>query len=359
MIRIAADGDGRAVADVGQHPAGVRTIVRTHPADGRQLHAGILPAAASLTGLVAVRTLAHGTLVPPPHQGPHAMTLSRRQFLAASAAGVALGAVTQSRSLAAESSDFGWLNVGAQSYSFRKFGFERALKQYQTLGLKYAEFTRDHVPLKSTPDQIDILKKQCVEYGITPVAYGVQSYKKGSPDNRKNFELGKQLGLKYLSADPDPDSFDDLDKLCEEYKIAIGIHPHGPASDKGGKLHRWYSAEVILPAVKDHHPLIGTCIDTGHILRCSVVGKKLDPAEQIRIMGARNFGLHVKDFDPEKKHEVIVGRGALDLVAIVKALKDVGFRGYANLEYELNPEDPTADMAEGLKALAAAVKKAG
>ena len=33
-----------------------------------------------------------------------------------------------------------------------------------------------------------------------------------------------------FSADPDPDSFDSLDKLCDEYKIAIGIHPHGPSA---------------------------------------------------------------------------------------------------------------------------------
>jgi sugar phosphate isomerase/epimerase len=199
----------------------------------------------------------------------------------------------------------------------------------------------------------------CGDYGVTPVAYGVQSFKKKSDDNRKNFELAKTLGLKYLSADPDPDSFDDLDKLCEEYKVAIGIHPHGPTGRNQKQMHRWYSAEVILPAVKDHHPLIGTCIDTGHILRCVLLDKKLDPAEEIRTMGKRNFGLHLKDFDEKKKEEVIVGQGMLDVPSVVKALKDVGFAGYCNLEYELHPNDPTADMAQGLKALSAAVKKVG
>jgi inosose dehydratase len=287
------------------------------------------------------------------------MTLSRRKFLAASAAGAVLGALDPSHLFAAEApKSYGWLNVGAQSYSFRDFNLERALKQYQTLGLKYAEFYSKHVPLNSNPSQLDIIKKHCEEYGVQPVAYGVQDFKKGSPNNRKNFELAKRLGVKYISANPDPDSFDDLDKLCEEYKIAIGIHPHGP-SGKRGPLHRWYSAEIIMAAVKDHDPLIGTCIDTGHILRCSLVGKNLDPAEQIRIMGKRNFGLHLKDFDPKKEEEVIVGQGALDLPGVLRALKDVGFTGYCNLEYELNPKDPTADMAQGLKALAAAVQKAG
>jgi inosose dehydratase len=289
------------------------------------------------------------------------MTLSRRQFLAASAASAALGALAQPCSPAADApQSYGSLNVGAQSYSFRKFDFERALKQYQTLGLKYAEFTRDHIPLKSTPAQLDALKKLCAEYGVQPIAYGVQSFKKNSDDNKRNFELAKRMGLKYLSADPDPDSFDDLDKLCEEYQIAIGIHPHGPSgSGRNMKMHRWYSAEVILPAVKDHNPLIGTCIDVGHILRCVLMDKKLDPVQQIHMMGARNFGLHLKDFDPAKKKEVIVGQGALDVPGIVKVLKEIDFKGYVNLEYELNEQNPTADMAEGLKVLAAAVQKVG
>jgi len=289
------------------------------------------------------------------------MPLSRREFLAASAAGAALGALARSHSLAADApQSYGWLNVGAQSYSFRDFPLERALKQYQALGLKYGEFFSKHIPLTSKPAEIEAAKKLCQEYGVTPVAYGVQRFSRNADDNRKNFELGKALGLKYLSADPDPDSFDSLDKLCDEYQIAIGIHPHGP-SGRGNnmKMHRWYSAEVILAAVKDHNPLIGTCIDTGHILRCVLLNKPLDPAEQIRMMGKRNFGLHLKDFDPKTKEEVIVGRGSLDVAGVVRALKDVGFRGYANLEYELNPQDPTADMAEGLKALAAATQKVG
>ncbi len=289
------------------------------------------------------------------------MTLSRRQFLAASTAGAACfsGRLGSQLACAADApASYGWLNVGAESYSFREFNLERALKQYQTLGLKYAEWYSKHVPLKSTPAQLDVIKAQCEEYGVQPIAYGVQSFKKGSPDNRKNFELGKRLGVKYISASPAPDSFDDLDKLCEEYKIKIAIHPHGP-SGKRGPLDHWYSAEIILPAIKDHSPLIGSCIDTGHILRCWLVGKKLDPVEQIRMMGKRNFGLHLKDFDPKKEEEVIVGQGALDVPGVVKALKDVGFQGYVNLEYELNPKDPTADMAQGLKALAAAVKQVG
>src|SRR5947209_5479949 len=83
-----------------------------------------------------------------------------------------------------------------------------------------------------------------------------------------------------FSADPEPDSFDVLDKLVAEYRIAIAIHPHGPVGPN--RLHRWYSAEVIMAAVKDHHPLIGSCLDTGHLIRAAQLGKMLDPAAEIR-----------------------------------------------------------------------------
>ena len=283
---------------------------------------------------------------------------SRRDFLATSA--VAATALAVGTARGADASPYGSWNIGAQSYSFRDFDLEGALKNYQTLGLKYAEFFSRHIPLDSSPARIQAILNTCKQYGVTPAAYGVQQFTKDHDANRKNFELGKALGLKYLSADPSKDSFDSLDKLCDEYKIAIGIHPHGP----GGRpprltMHQWYSAEVILPAVKDHHPLIGTCIDTGHILRCILLDKKLDPADQIRQMGARNFGLHLKDFDEKTKAECIVGKGMLDVAGVLKALKDVKFTGYINLEYELNSKNPTPDMAEGLKVLQDAVKKVG
>jgi sugar phosphate isomerase/epimerase len=164
------------------------------------------------------------------------------------------------------------------------------------------------------------------------------------------------LGIQTFSADPNPDSFDSLDKLCDEYKISIAIHPHGPAG--GGKLHRWYSAEIILKAVKDHHPLIGTCLDTGHLIRAEQLGVKLDPAQQVRAMGARNFGMHLKDHDNQKKTDVVFGKGALDVPAVLKALKDVKFKGYISIEYEANPNDPSPDVKACLDVFKDAVKKA-
>ncbi|MGV2432761.1 MAG UNVERIFIED_CONTAM: sugar phosphate isomerase/epimerase [Rickettsiaceae bacterium] len=276
--------------------------------------------------------------------------MNRRDFIASAIA------LTASATLGREDKKdpFGGFRLGAQSYTFREFNLEQALMRMQKLGLKYGEFYQKHCPMTTDEASIKAFQKICSDYGVTPWAWGVQAFTKNHDANKKVFEFGKALGLKMFSADPTPDSFDSLDKLCDEYKIAIGIHPHGPA---GKGLHRWYSAEVILAAVKDHHKLIGACLDTGHLIRSAQMGKTLDPAAQVKLMGERNFGLHLKDHDNKAKHDVIIGKGALDVPKLLAALAEVKFTGMISIEYEHNSKEPTKDVESCVKVFSDAASK--
>ena len=282
------------------------------------------------------------------------MSLSRRSFLATSAAAIAVPTIGR----AAPADPWGGFTVGVQSYTFRKFSLERALKTCQDLGLKYAEFYNGHIPPNSSPEAIKAYLKQCSDFGVTPIAFGVERFTKDHDKNKKLFEFGKALGVKALSADPDPDSLDSLDKLVDEYKIAIAIHPHGPS---GKAMHRWKDAEMIMGVVKNHHALIGTCLDTGHLIRSAQMGFNFDLVEQIKIMGDRNFGFHLKDHDNKRKTDVPFGdkTGVLNVLAILKALKDVKFKGYIAIEYEANEDNPTADVKLCLDYFKEQVKKLG
>ena len=284
--------------------------------------------------------------------------LTRRTFLQTSAA-AALSLTALPKLFAADdkkNDDFGGFKLGAQSYTFRHFDLEPALKKIKELNLTYAEFYQKHVPLNASPEQLQAILKLCKDYDVKPVAYGVQSFTKNHDANKKVFEFGEALGIKAFSADPDPDSFDSLDKLCDEYKIAIGIHPHGP---QGNKLHRWYSSEVILNAVKSHHKLIGSCLDTGHLIRAAQLGKKLDPATEIRTMGDRNFGVHLKDHDNDKKTDVIFGKGVLDVPGVLKALREVKFAYAISIEYEAHEDNPSDDVKQCVAVFKESVKKIG
>jgi inosose dehydratase len=281
----------------------------------------------------------------------------RRQFLQTVVAAAGLGALARLLGAAdAKNDPYGGFILGIQSYTFRNFDLEQALKRMKDLGVRHAEFYSKHIPLNATPEQLQAILKLCKEYDVKPLAWGVQSFTKNHDANRKVFDFGKALGIRMFSASPSKDSFDSLDKCCEEYKIAIGIHPHGPI--KGGKeLDPWYSAEVILAAVKDHHPLIGSCLDTGHLIRAAQLGKQLDPAKEVRLMGARNFGMHLKDHDNKKKEDVVFGKGVLDVPAVLKALRDVNFKGMISIEYEAHPQEPTEDVQACLAVVRESVKK--
>jgi inosose dehydratase len=277
--------------------------------------------------------------------------LDRRSFLAAGAAALALPALADEK----KADPFGGFKVGAQSYTFREFGLEQALSRMKKLGLKYGEFFRDHCPMTRKDAAIKAFLNLCKKYEVTPLAWGVQGFTKDHDANKKVFDFGKALGIKMFSADPSPDSFDSLDKLCDEYKIAIGIHPHGPVGK--GKLHQWWSAEVIMKAVKDRHELIGACLDTGHLIRAAQLDKKLDVPQQIRHMAKRNFGMHLKDHDNKRKTDVVIGKGALDVPAVIKALREVKFAGLISIEYEANAKEPTRDVQMCVEVFKKAAKK--
>ncbi len=286
---------------------------------------------------------------------------SRRKFLQAAAVSAVGAAYVPAVSQAGEPRQepakdaFGGFTVGIQSYTYRQLSFERALEQMQMLGVRNAELYRGHVPVTATEAQLKAAKTLLEKYQVTPVAFGVERFTKDHVANRRLFEFARRLGVRFLTADPDPDSFDSLDRLVVEFGIGIAIHPHGP---QGKQLHRWYSAEEIMKAVRER-TLIGSCLDTGHLIRSAQepFNRKLDPAQQVRHMRNRNFGMHLKDHDNKKRTDVPFGRGVLNVPEVLRALREVNFGGYIAIEYEANPANPTPDVRACLDALREAVRK--
>jgi inosose dehydratase len=288
--------------------------------------------------------------------------LTRRQFLAGSTA-VAASAIASTAlgQNAAANDGFGGFTVGIQSYTFRNFNFEQAMQRIADLGVRNVELYRNHVPLSSTPQQFDAIKATLRGHNITPISFGVESFTSDAAANRRTFEFARNLGVRYLSADPAPDSFDSLNDLVAEFNIAIAIHPHGPSG--GNLLHRWHRASIINAAIRNRHRLIGTCIDTGHIIRCAQPPHNLDlnPSAEIRAMGARNFGLHLKDHNNQTRRDVVYGRdgGVLNVPDILRTLRAVNFTGYIAIEYEANPDNPAPDVRACLDVFREAVRTIG
>jgi sugar phosphate isomerase/epimerase len=275
--------------------------------------------------------------------------LSRRRFLALSSAATGAAWLGNSPLLAAD--DWGGFPVGVQSYSLRGFKLPEAIRHLQGMGVKHVEFAGTHVSPTASDTEIAEALKLCGDAGLKVSSHGVNRFTKDHDANRKIFEFVKKLGARTITANPDPDSFDSLDKLVAEYDMRIAIHNHGPTD-------RYYKKVAdVVAAVKDHDKRIGGCVDCGHYIRSGE-----DPVQCVLTLNDRVYGVHMKDEaerDTPKTANVIIGKGYLDLVRLFKALKQVKFPadGALSLEYEANPMNPIDEMKACLTAAKEAIAK--
>ena len=283
------------------------------------------------------------------------MSISRRRFMVLSGAAAA-GAtffdapeILRANNLLQKKDPYGGFPMGAQSYSLRNFNLVEAIRHLKGLGLHYTEFYSKHLNPNAKPEKIKSVLKLLKDADITLNAHGVNGFSKNHDANRKTFEFAKKAGIKNITANPQRDSFDSLDKLCAEFDIRICIHNHGP-----GALYDKIADTT--KAIKDRHKNIGACIDTGHYLR-----SKEDPVKAVHELKGRVFALHIKDEEKmeKKSKNVIIGTGHLDLVGLFKALKDTKFPadGSVSLEYEANPKNPVDDMRQCLEQAKKAIAK--
>jgi sugar phosphate isomerase/epimerase len=284
-------------------------------------------------------------------------TLSRRRVLALSTAAAAgatfseIPNILRAANLAADDPFGGW-PIGVQSYSLRKFNTVEAIRHIQGMGVHFAEFYSKHLAIDASADQLAETKKLLASADVTLNAHGVSGFSKDHEANRKVFAFAKRAGIKNITANPEPDAFDSLDKLVAEYDIRICIHNHGP-----GALFDKIAS--VLDAVEGHDKRIGACVDTGHFIRSGE-----DPVEAVRKIKDRVFAVHLKD-DTHKgdkgSHNVVIGKANLDVTGIFKALRDIKFPadGSISLEYESNPDNPIDDMKQCLAVARESIAKVG
>jgi sugar phosphate isomerase/epimerase len=278
---------------------------------------------------------------------------SRRSFLAASAltcGSAALGGGLATIPRVASAKDPLPLNLGIQMYSLRAFPVDKALDLVKELGLTRVEFYPGMLPVTDDAEKIAAFKKNLADRGLTLSGYGVNHFGKNGDANRKIFEFVKALGTSIILADPSPDSFENLNELVKEFDMRIAIHNHGPK-------HRYNKVLDVVSAVEKYDQRIGACADLGHYLRS---GER--PVDVIRALEGRLYGIHLKDHAEMKEgaRGVILGKGLIDVPAVMEALVAVKFPadGSLSLEYEENAKDPLADLKECVATAKAALGQA-
>jgi len=273
-------------------------------------------------------------------------TQSRREFFkVASVAGsaLAIGSVLGGPGSAAEAATQEAKKklpfpLGLASYTLRKFDLDQTLAMTQRVGLTHICLKSFHLPLDATPDQIAAAAAKVKAAGIDLYGGGVITMKTDKDVNQA-FDYAKAAGMRTIVGAPVPDVLPLVNEKVKQFDIEVAIHNHGP----GDKVYP--TPESIYQKVEKLDPRIGLCIDIGHTQRIGA-----DPVADSERFADRLLDLHIKDVSaaaPEGQ-TVEIGRGMIDIPALLRTLIKIKYARVASFEYEKDENDPLAGLAESV-----------
>jgi sugar phosphate isomerase/epimerase len=224
--------------------------------------------------------------------------------------------------------------LGIQMWTFRMFSFSDALNKVDSSGIKNIEaFIGQNLGggmpgkygLDMSAETLAKLKALLSKHGIQAVAMGV-IVPKNKAEWIKTFELAKNLGMSYITAEPIKSQWDMVDSLAGVYGIPVAIHDHP-------KPNMYWSPDSVLAAIQGHTH-IGSCADVGHWAR-----NGLNPVDCLKKLEGHIIGVHLKDiveFNNPKANDTVVSKGVVDFPAVLAELKRQNFKGMLSIEHESN-----------------------
>ncbi len=229
------------------------------------------------------------------------------------------------------------LKLGVASYTLRKFSLDQAIAMTREAGVRYICLKDMHLPLKSTKAERQEARRKIEAAGLVLMGGGVIYMKNNEEEVRSYFEYAKDAGMPTIVCSPDPDALDTVERLAKQYDIRIAIHNHGPTDKK------YPSPLDVLKLIKDRDAHLGICIDVGHTVRIDQ-----DPVPIIEECASRLYDFHMKDVTEAtaKGKPIAVGRGVIDIVAVLKTLLKINYAYHLALEYEDKPDEPMPGMCE-------------
>lgn len=237
--------------------------------------------------------------------------------------------------------------IGVQMWTFRMFTFAEALDKVDSSGVNYIEAfwgqplgagLKDSFGINMSDESKTKIKELLQAKNIKMVAMGVIV-----PHTReeweKAFDLAKDFGLSYITAEPLKNQWDMIDSMAGAYGIRVAIHDHP-------KPNAYWSPDSVLAATVGH-PNIGSCADLGHWARNGI-----NPVDALKTLAGHVFGVHLKDivkFGDTHAADTVVGKGVIDFDPIFQELKRQNFSGMFSIEHESNWYHSVPDVIATVK----------
>lgn len=228
--------------------------------------------------------------------------------------------------------------LGLASYTLRKLSLDEVIGVCKRLGLSSVALKSMHMPLDGSAEEIKSMAGKVREAGLNLYGAGVIYMKTGQEVNEA-FDYASHSGLEMIIGVPNHELLPQVNELVKKHNIKLAIHNHGPGDDL------YSSPDDVYAKIKDLDKRIGLCIDIGHVVR---IGQ--DPVPMIEKYRDRLYDMHLKDVNKSQPDgtSVEIGRGVIDIPAVIKALNKIKYQGYAAFEYEKDGDDPVPGLAESV-----------
>src|SRR3954453_15715618 len=157
--------------------------------------------------------------------------------------------------------------LSVQLWTFNTSSFYTAIKKADSCKIKYVEafpgqLLQDGSKSEFGPtmslDERKAVKDFLHKKGIAIVALGVVGARTKA-EWSQYFEFAADMKIPVLTAEPEWNQLNDVNRLASTYNIQVAIHNH-PTPDA------YWHPDSVLPAMKSHAN-IGICADIGHWAR--------------------------------------------------------------------------------------------
>lgn len=228
------------------------------------------------------------------------------------------------------------IKLGVASYSLRNFSRAQAIEMTRSLGVRYINFKSVHLPYDAPPAEFAAARQELRAAGLELVGGGLITFEADTDEGvRKYFDYARAAGMPTIVCTCSAAVLPRIEKFAKQFNIKVAIHNHGPEDPN------FPSPFDALKAVERMDPLMGLCIDLGHTVRAGA-----DPVSAIAAAGPRLLDMHAKDLRDfsSAESQCVVGEGKIPIADIFRQLRSIGYSGYVNLEYEIEPDNPMPGM---------------
>lgn len=237
-----------------------------------------------------------------------------------------------------------------QTWTFHKYSLLESVEKADSLGVKFLEvYPGQKVgPGYNGPFSYNLsseersrLKKWLKSKGIKVIGLGVLDkdyYNSGNLE--KFFIFCRDMNIPFITAEPEWKDLDEFNRLAGKYKVKVAIHCHPKPTS-----HYWHPDSTLKAMQGRIH--IDAWPDVAHWTRNGV-----NTVDGLKKMQGKLRGLHFKDvvkFDDVRTNDTLFGKGAADLVGVLKELKRQNFKGVVSLEYEANEDNNMEDMRKNIE----------